>query len=59
MNKELLYTIINRHLDKNPTVKSLDDIFLTGDWEFYTDEFYYNAAHILEDIMRLYDEGEV
>ncbi len=50
IDKSTVLAIINKHCEG--TVETIDDTFLTGDWESYTDDFYYNAAHILEDILK-------
>jgi hypothetical protein len=53
--EELLYTV-NIHTDKEGyKIKKLSDIFINGNFERYTDEFYYNAAYMVEALLRLVD----
>ena len=57
ITREILIHTINSFIDKEEyKIKTLEDIFVNGDHIFYTDEFYYNAAYILESLIRQTEE---
>ena len=54
ISREDLLSTVNSHINKEEyKITKLSDIFINEDFEIYTDEFYYNSACIVEELLRI------